>query len=153
MADEETAAIDFLRTAASNCWSQSDPVAGGPAGHSRPAGAGSAQRRGPGHRRPASTPDSLRRVLNGLATIGVFSRDADDRFSLTPTSNVMRQDHPRTMAPVIDIALGGEYQQAWGVIEEAVRAGACGFELRHGTGLDRTYGAPPGSAGGLRPDR
>jgi hypothetical protein len=38
------------------------------------------------------------------------------------------------MAPVIDIALGGEYQQAWGVIEEAVRAGACGFELRHGTG-------------------
>lgn len=77
--------------------------------------------------------DRLQRLLNALASVGVFARDENGRFSLTAISDVMRSDHPQSLAGLIDTSLGGENQAAWQFLADAVRSGDTAFDLCHGT--------------------
>ena len=68
--------------------------------------------------------DGLRRVLRGLATVGVFARGADGRYRNNRASRPLRSDAPISLR---DAALyfGSEaMQRAWGDLEGALAAGA-----------------------------
>src|SRR5437879_8088200 len=44
--------------------------------------------------------DALYRMLRLLASLGVFDEIAPRRFALTPVSDVLRADHPRSIRPL-----------------------------------------------------
>ena len=76
--------------------------------------------------------DYLRRILNALASVGVFHRDEEDRFTNTSISEMLFQDHPSGIAQLVDTSLGGQNYPAWALLEEAVKRGECAFDIAHG---------------------
>jgi hypothetical protein len=87
--------------------------------------------------------DSLERLLNALAAVGVFRRDEDGRFWPTGASDLLRSDHPRSQRGWLDVALGGAHFEAWGAIEESMKTGRTAFEARHGASWVDYYRAHP----------
>jgi O-methyltransferase domain len=70
-----------------------------------------------------TTVEPLYRVLRALASIGVFHEDDARRFSLTAMGELLRSDHPLTVAPMARM-FGADYQwKAWGELPHAVRTG------------------------------
>ena len=66
---------------------------------------------------------SLYRLLRALASVGVFTEDADGRFALTPTGEYLRRDHPLSVDPAARM-FGADYQwRAWGELAHTVRTG------------------------------
>ncbi|WP_219414352.1 methyltransferase [Pseudonocardia nigra] len=66
---------------------------------------------------------TLYRVLRALASIGVFSEDADRRFALTAMGEYLRRDHPLSVDPAARM-FGAEYEwRAWGELAHSVRTG------------------------------
>jgi orsellinic acid C2-O-methyltransferase len=76
-------------------------------------------------------PDLLRRLLRGLAGVGLVGLGTGDRVSLTEMGALLGSRAPGS---VRDIALhrGGESFAAWGELEHAVRTGESAFEAAHG---------------------
>ena len=83
--------------------------------------------------------DAVERLMRALAAFGVFRADADGRFLPTPTSDLLRSDHPRSQRAWIDCLLGGEMFAAWGDIESAVRTGRPSFDAVHGVSWVEYY--------------
>jgi len=76
---------------------------------------------------------ALYRVLRALATIGIFTEDADRRFSLTPLAESLRSDTAHSLRPFAIMA-GAEFYQSWGHLLYSVRTGEPGFQ--------QSFGAP-----------
>jgi SAM-dependent methyltransferase len=76
---------------------------------------------------------ALYRVLRALATAGIFTEDADGRFSLTPIAENLRSDIPNSLRSFA-IMTGAELYQSWGNLLYSVQTGKEGF--------DKTYGKP-----------
>jgi orsellinic acid C2-O-methyltransferase len=76
-------------------------------------------------------PDLLRRLLRGLAGVGLVGLGTGDRVSLTEMGALLGS---RTPGSLRDFALhcGGESFAAWGELEHAVRTGESAFEATHG---------------------
>jgi orsellinic acid C2-O-methyltransferase len=76
-------------------------------------------------------PAMMRRLLRGLAGIGLVRLERDDRISLTEMGALLRSHAAGSMR---DIALhrGGAAFAAWGELEHAVRTGEPAFEAAHG---------------------
>jgi hypothetical protein len=74
---------------------------------------------------------ALYRVLRALASVGVFSEDDQNRFSLTPTANLLRSDADCSQRSFA-IMMGAEFHEAWGELLHSVRTGEPGFEKRFG---------------------
>jgi hypothetical protein len=77
-------------------------------------------------------PGAVTRLLNALASVGVFTRRADGRYGPSAKSLLLREDHPGRLGHLFDIGMSGENLAAWNALEEAVRNGGCAFELQHG---------------------
>jgi orsellinic acid C2-O-methyltransferase len=75
--------------------------------------------------------DLMRRLVRGLAGVGLVDIGAGDRVSLTEMGALLRSDAPSSMR---DVALhrGGESFAAWGELEHAVRTGEPAFQAAHG---------------------
>lgn len=76
--------------------------------------------------------ESLRRLLRGLVTLGVFSRQRDGRFCNNRMSLALLPEAPVSLR---DSALyfGSEAQlRAWGELERTLAGGESGFESVHG---------------------
>jgi hypothetical protein len=69
---------------------------------------------------------SLRRVLRLLASAGVFSEEADERFGLTPIGACLRSGVPGSMRAAA-LLFGGISQQAWGDLLHSVETGEPAF--------------------------
>ena len=66
---------------------------------------------------------TLYRVLRALASIGIFSEDADRRFGLTATGEYLRRDHPLSLDPAARM-FGADYEwRAWGELPLSVLTG------------------------------
>ena len=79
--------------------------------------------------------DALHRVLRALASLGIFSQDAEGRFGLTEEGQRLRADAPGSMRlPAITY---GEpwWWRAWGGLLDAVRTGETAFDKVHGVDL------------------
>jgi hypothetical protein len=81
--------------------------------------------------------DSLRRMLDALSSLGVFTRDDQGRYGASAISSLLCAEAPASLAWLISTSCGGENYDAWSNLEQAVRTGDCAFLLRHGmTWLD-----------------
>lgn len=76
-------------------------------------------------------PAAMRRLVRGLASIGLVEVDADDRVSLTEMGALLGSDARGSMR---DMALhfGGEAYTAWRKLDHAVRTGESAFEAALG---------------------
>jgi O-methyltransferase domain len=76
-------------------------------------------------------PSMMRRLVRGLAGVGLVGVDGDDRISLTEMGSLLASGATGSMR---DVALhrGGEAFAAWGKLEHAVRTGEPAFEAAHG---------------------
>jgi hypothetical protein len=75
---------------------------------------------------------ALTRLLNALASAGIFERLADGRFGPTGRSELLRSNHPSALGHLIDIGMAGENLAAWTSLEDSLRQGKCAFDLQHG---------------------
>ena len=75
--------------------------------------------------------DYLARCLRFLAAYGVFEETSPSWFRATPLSDLMRDDHPQTMRPVLRM-VSSEWWDAVGRLPEVVRDERSGIELAHG---------------------
>lgn len=73
-------------------------------------------------------PRALFRVMRFLASQGLFTQDASDRFGLTPLGEPLRTDHPQSMR-YSAIMHGELHYRAAGEILHTVRTGETGFRL------------------------
>lgn len=73
---------------------------------------------------------SLRRALRGLVSWGLFSEEADGRYSATEVSDLFRSDRPglRNMA----VMLSNEGYRVWGELVDALQTGQPMFERLYG---------------------
>ena len=69
---------------------------------------------------------SLKRVLRLLASVGVFTEEADSRFALTPIGGCLRAGVPGSMRAAA-LLFGGVTQQAWGDLQHSVETGEPAF--------------------------
>ena len=69
---------------------------------------------------------SLKRVLRLLASVGVFTEEADSRFALTPIGACLRAGVPGSMRAAA-LLFGGITQQAWGDLQRSVETGEPAF--------------------------
>jgi hypothetical protein len=76
-------------------------------------------------------PDLLRRLLRGLADIGLVTLDRDDWVSATELGALLRSE---TSGSMRDLALyrGGPSYTSWGKLEHTVRTGDAAFEAALG---------------------
>lgn len=77
-------------------------------------------------------PDSLRRLLRALASIGVLDAEPDDRFALTETGAELRSDVPGS-EHAHAMFIGRDYHwKAWSQLEHSVRTGEPAFPSLYG---------------------
>ena len=76
--------------------------------------------------------DALRRILRGLAVLGVLSQTADGAFGLTPLGEALRSDVPGSMKTTARLQAHPTTQRAFGALIETVRTGQPAFDLAFG---------------------
>lgn len=72
---------------------------------------------------------ALYRVLRALASIGIFTEDADRRFSMTPLAEYLLSDRPDSLR-AFGIMLGAEFYQSWGNLLYSAQTGEQGFQKK-----------------------
>jgi hypothetical protein len=78
---------------------------------------------------------SLLRLMRALASMGLFTEVAPERFDLAPRGAVLRESAPGAVLSTV-LTLGGDWQwQAWGCFLHSLRTGEAGMNLAHGARL------------------
>jgi hypothetical protein len=73
----------------------------------------------------------LYRLLRALAGVGVFAQQADGRFGLNPTGELLREHVADSMWAIV-VMRGEEQEQCWGDLLETLRTGEPAFERLFG---------------------
>jgi len=89
---------------------------------------------------------SLYRLLRALASVGVFSEDAESRFRLTPLAECVRGDVPGSQRAMA-LMMGEEHYRCWGDLLESVRTGETAFDRLYGQPIFAYLGDHPEQAG------
>jgi hypothetical protein len=87
-------------------------------------------------------PDSLFRLLRGLASLGIFAETGPRRFGLTPLAELLRSDHPHSLRQFARM-LGDEQYLSWDDLLHSVRTGESAFRHRYGQGIFAWYQGQP----------
>ncbi|MEO9007767.1 MAG: methyltransferase [Candidatus Dormibacter sp.] len=91
-------------------------------------------------------PGLLRRLMRGLAGLGLLTEAADGRFSNTPVGQLLRKDVPGSMRNAA-IALPADANwEAWARLPDGVINGTAPFELAHGRPMWEKLAAEPEAA-------
>jgi hypothetical protein len=80
----------------------------------------------------ATDPDTLRRLLRALATVGVYDVAPGDAYANNALSEGLRSDVPGTLRPLARTLSSPELWAAWGHLGHSVRTGENAFEAMHG---------------------
>jgi orsellinic acid C2-O-methyltransferase len=75
---------------------------------------------------------TLRRVMRGLASFGVFDESGDDTFGLTETGTLLREGVPGSFRGFV-LARAALYYPAFGGLRDSVRDGGTAFQQVFGT--------------------
>jgi hypothetical protein len=94
----------------------------------------------------ATDAPSLYRVMRALASVGVFSRDAQDRFAKTPLSETLRSDIRGSLRAFAMTELGEEHYPAWGELLHSVRTGEIAFDHAFGKPVWEFFAENPENA-------
>lgn len=76
-------------------------------------------------------PQSLYRLLRALASMGIFTDDGTQTFSLTPMAELLRSDVPGSQHAMA-LMCGEEHYQAWGELLYSVKTGKMAFDKMFG---------------------
>jgi SAM-dependent methyltransferase len=85
---------------------------------------------------------SMFRLLRALAGVGVFSRNAEGKFELTPLGNTLRPGVPGSMRAMALAQLGDHYR-AWGHLQHSVKTGEVAFDHVEGMPVWKYYETHP----------
>lgn len=88
---------------------------------------------------------SLYRLLRACASVGVFSEDADNRFSLSPMAEFLRSDNPESLRAFAEMLSHGEQFQTWAALDYSVQTGTPAFDKVHGMPIFEYYPSHPKS--------
>ena len=80
----------------------------------------------------SADPETLRRLLRALVTIGVYAEQADGAYSNTELGEGLRSDVPGSMRPLARTLQDPALWAAWGHLAHSVRTGENAFEALHG---------------------
>lgn len=86
---------------------------------------------------------SLYRLLRGLASAGIFQRQADGRFSNSPLSEILRSDHPESFRAAAHMICDREHWNAHGNMMQSVKTGEIAFEYTFGMPVFPYYAQNP----------
>ena len=81
----------------------------------------------------SADPDTLLRLLNALATIGVYDRTGDGSFTNTSLGEGLRSDVQASMRPLARTLQDPAVWAAWGHLRHSVVTGENAFSALHGT--------------------
>ncbi len=81
---------------------------------------------------------SLYRLLRALASVGVFTEDANGKFANTPMSDVMRPDAPNSALYMTLWMLTEKHWRVYGHLTESVRTGETIWDKVHGEPIFNT---------------
>ncbi|MEB3323099.1 MAG: methyltransferase [Synechococcaceae cyanobacterium] len=87
-------------------------------------------------------PDTLFRLLRGLASVGVFTETAPRTFALTPLAELLGSDHPQSLRQFLRM-LGEEHYLAWDGLLQSLRSGEPAFHRRYGCSVFEYYQGNP----------
>ena len=89
---------------------------------------------------------SLFRILRALASAGVFKKESDGRFGLTPLSETLITDAPGSTRWFIISELGQEHYPAWGNLMHSVKTGEVAFDDFFGMDVWKYFSQNPEDA-------
>jgi ubiquinone/menaquinone biosynthesis C-methylase UbiE len=89
---------------------------------------------------------SLYRVLRALTSVGIFQKESDGRFSLTPLSETFATSTPGTMRWFLISELGQEHYPAWGNLMHSVKTGEIAFDNQFGADVWQYFAQNPEEA-------
>jgi O-methyltransferase domain/Dimerisation domain len=89
---------------------------------------------------------SLFRILRALASAGVFKKENDERFGLTPLSETLITDAPGSTRWFIISELGQEHYPAWGNLMHSVKTGEVAFDDFFGMDVWKYFSQNPEDA-------
>ncbi|MDX6405429.1 MAG: hypothetical protein QOH70_2884 [Blastocatellia bacterium] len=89
---------------------------------------------------------SLFRVLRALASVGLFTQDAQDRFGDTPLLQTLRSDVPGSLRAFAMTELGEEHYPAWGELLHSVKTGGIAFDQAFGMDVWKYFEQHPDNA-------
>ena len=89
---------------------------------------------------------SLYRILRALTNAGLFKRESDDRFALTPLSGTLVTGVPGSMRWFIISELGQEHYPAWGNLLHSVKTGEIAFDNFFGMDVWKYFAQNPEDA-------
>ena len=69
-------------------------------------------------------PRATRRLMRGLASVGVFAAERDGRYRLTEAGELLRADNPTTFRDAFIAETDNVHWQSWAKLHDAVRTGA-----------------------------
>ncbi len=90
---------------------------------------------------------SLYRLLRGLASVGIFAEDGDNRFTMTPLAGTLQSDAPGSMRSFAISELGLDHYQAWGDLMHSITTGETAFEKTYDMKVWDFYARNPENGG------
>ncbi len=72
--------------------------------------------------------DGLYRLLRALASVGLFAETANRRFKLTPMGQLLRRDHPESVAGYAHFTAHDSTWRPWGRLGYSVKSGLPAFD-------------------------
>lgn len=91
-------------------------------------------------------PSSLRRLLQFLASVGIFAEDATGRYGETPLSELLRSDGSQSFRGIAMMLTSEFMWRPWVKLHESVLTGQSGFEQVHGASIFEYLSAHPEDA-------
>ncbi len=89
---------------------------------------------------------SLYRLMRALASAGVFHQDAENRFSNTVLSELLRSDHPESLRVIIEMMGSYEHWNAHGNLAQTIKTGEIAFDYTFGMPVFPYFASHPDSA-------
>ena len=90
-----------------------------------------------------TNPDALYRVMRALSGVGLFAESAGRTFALTPASEALRSDHPRSMRAMCRMLNDSWNWAAWGALDHSVKTGEPAFDHVYGMSAFQWLGKHP----------
>jgi hypothetical protein len=75
----------------------------------------------------------LFRVMRLLVSAGLFAEPSPGTYALTPSSELLRSDHPNSLRDLTAMITSESHWRAWGELTDAIRTGTSGSCLAFGT--------------------
>jgi ubiquinone/menaquinone biosynthesis C-methylase UbiE len=86
---------------------------------------------------------SLYRLLRGLTSVGIFRKDANERYTNSELSEFLRSDHPESFRSAAHMICDHEHWRAHGNMLQSVKTGEIAFEYTFGKPIFPYYAENP----------